>query len=52
VQSGQVRNDDTERALTFHAMTKYYPLSDTELGDDRIGIGDPSTRTEAIWQKD
>ena len=33
-------------------MTKYYPLSDTEPGDERIGIGDPTTRTEAIWQKD
>jgi SagB-type dehydrogenase family enzyme len=47
-----VRNDDTEQAVTFHAMTKYYPLSDTEPGDERIGIGDPTTRTEAIWQKD
>jgi SagB-type dehydrogenase family enzyme len=50
--SGEVRNDDTQQAVTFHDMTRYYPLSDTELGDERIGIGDPTTRTEAIWQKD
>ena len=50
--SGQVRNDDTQQAVTFHDMTKYYPLSDTKPGDERIGIGDPTTRTEAIWQKD
>ena len=50
--SGQVRNDDTRQAVTFHDMTKYYPLSDTKPGDERIGIGDPTTRTEAIWQKD
>jgi SagB-type dehydrogenase family enzyme len=47
-----VRNDDTQQAVTFHDMTRYYPLSDTEQGDERIGIGDPTTRTEAIWQKD
>jgi SagB-type dehydrogenase family enzyme len=47
-----VRNDDIEQAVAFHDMTRYYLLSDTELGDERIGIGDPATRTEAIWQKD
>ena len=47
-----MRNDDTRQAVTFHDMTKYYPLSDTKPGDGRIGIGDPTTRTEAIWQKD
>jgi SagB-type dehydrogenase family enzyme len=54
---GEVRGDDTQRAATFqattfHDATKYYSLSDTEPGDERIGIGDPATRTEAIWQKD
>jgi hypothetical protein len=47
-----VRNHDTQQAVTFHDMTRYYPLSDTEPGDERIGIGDPTARTEAIWQKD
>ena len=47
-----MRNDDTRQAVTFHDMTKYYPLSDTKPGDERIGIGDPTKRTEAIWQKD
>ena len=52
-----MRGDDTGRAATFqattfHDATKYYSLSDTEPGDERIGIGDPATRTEAIWQKD
>jgi SagB-type dehydrogenase family enzyme len=47
-----VRNDDVEQALAFHAATKYYALSDSEPGDERIGIGDPTSRTEAIWQKD
>ena len=51
-QAGEVGNDDTQQAVTFHDMTRYYPLSDTELGDARIGIGDPTARTEAIWQKD
>ncbi len=45
-------NDDIQQAVTFHGATKYYSLSDTEPGDERIGIGDPTTRTEAIWQKD
>ena len=45
-------NDDPRHAVRFHDATKYYALSDTEPGDDRIGIGDPATRTEAIWQKD
>lgn len=39
-------------AAQFHDLTKYYSVSDTEPGDERIGIGDPATRTEAIWQKD
>ena len=47
-----MRNDDTQQAGNFHAMTRYYSLSDTEPGDERIGIGDPTRRTEAIWQKD
>jgi SagB-type dehydrogenase family enzyme len=47
-----VRNDDVEQAVAFHAATKYYALSDSEPGDERIGIGDPASRTEAIWQKD
>jgi len=52
-----VRGDDPRQAAkfqaaTFHSATKYYSLSDTEPGDERIGIGDPTTRTEAIWQKD
>jgi SagB-type dehydrogenase family enzyme len=47
-----VRGDDTRQAVGFHAATKYYSLSDTEPGDERIGIGDPTTRAEAIWQKD
>ncbi len=47
-----MRNDDPRQAVAFHDMTKYYPLSDTAPGDERIGIGDPATRTEAIWQKD
>ena len=51
-QAGEVRNHDTQQAVTFHDMTRYYPLSDTEPGDERIGIGDPTARTEAIWQKD
>jgi SagB-type dehydrogenase family enzyme len=44
--------DDTHQARTFHDLTKYYSLTDTEPGDERIGIGDPATRTAAIWQKD
>ena len=44
--------DDARQAVTFHDATKYYSLSDTQPGDERIGIGDPSTRTAAIWQKD
>jgi SagB-type dehydrogenase family enzyme len=44
--------DDTPQARTFHDLTKYYSLSDTEAGDERIGIGDPATGTAAIWQKD
>ncbi|TQM14217.1 SagB/ThcOx family dehydrogenase [Pseudonocardia kunmingensis] len=47
-----MRGDDTRQAGTFHHATKYYSLSDTEPGDERIGIGDPATRTEAIWQRD
>jgi SagB-type dehydrogenase family enzyme len=43
---------DDHQAATFHNLTKYYSLSDTAPGDERIGIGDPATRTEAIWQKD
>jgi SagB-type dehydrogenase family enzyme len=39
-------------AAQFHDLTKYYSSSDTEPGDERIGIGDPAARTEAIWQKD
>ena len=45
-------NDDAEQAVAFHNATKYYALSDSEPGDERIGIGDPTNRTEAIWQKD
>jgi SagB-type dehydrogenase family enzyme len=48
--------DHAQHAATFHDLTKYYSLSGTatvtEAGDERIGIGDPATRTEAIWQKD
>jgi SagB-type dehydrogenase family enzyme len=44
--------DDTHQAPAFHDLTKYYSVSDTEPGDERIGIGDPETRTGAIWQKD
>jgi SagB-type dehydrogenase family enzyme len=44
--------DDTQHARAFHDLTKYYSLSDAEPGDERIGIGDPATRTAAIWQKD
>jgi SagB-type dehydrogenase family enzyme len=47
--------NDSHPARTFHDLTKYYALSDTALGDtgdERIGIGDPATRTAAIWQKD
>jgi SagB-type dehydrogenase family enzyme len=44
--------DDIHQAAAFHSLTKYYSLSDTEPGDERIGIGDPATRTEAIWQQD
>ena len=40
------------QAVGFHDSTKYYALSDTEAGDERIGIGDPAAQTEAIWQKD
>ena len=47
-----MRNDDVEQAQAFHSATKYYALSDSEPGDERIGIGDPASRTEAIWQKD
>jgi SagB-type dehydrogenase family enzyme len=43
---------DDHPAARFHSLTKYYSLSDTEPGDERIGIGDPAARTEAIWQKD
>jgi SagB-type dehydrogenase family enzyme len=39
-------------ATAFHALTKYYSLSEAAPGDERIGIGDPAARTEAIWQKD
>jgi SagB-type dehydrogenase family enzyme len=42
----------TEQAVAFHNATKYYALSDSEPGDERIGIGDPASRTPAIWQKD
>ena len=45
-------NDDAEQAVAFHNATKYYSLSDAEPGDERIGIGDPANRTEAIWQRD
>ena len=45
-------SDDARQAVTFHDATKYYLLSDSEPGDERIGIGDPAMRTEAIWQKD
>ena len=38
--------------MPFHSATKYYALSDSEPGDERIGIGDPANRTAAIWQKD
>jgi SagB-type dehydrogenase family enzyme len=41
-----------EQAVAFHNATKYYALSDSEAGDERIGIGDPASRTPAIWQKD
>jgi SagB-type dehydrogenase family enzyme len=47
-----VPDDDTWQAVAFHQLTKYYSLSDTEPGDERIGIGDPAARTPAIWQKD
>lgn len=40
------------QARAFHDATKYYSLDDGEPGDERIGIGDPADRTEAIWQKD
>lgn len=40
------------QAQEFHDATKYYALSDDDASDDRIGIGDPATGTEAIWQKD
>ncbi|GAA5128273.1 SagB/ThcOx family dehydrogenase [Pseudonocardia adelaidensis] len=43
---------DSSQAPAFHALTKYYSLSDAEPGDERIGIGDPAARTAAIWQKD
>jgi SagB-type dehydrogenase family enzyme len=45
-------SDDAQQTVRFHDATKYYSLSDTEPGDERIGIGDPAMRTEAIWQKD
>ena len=45
-------NDDAEEAVAFHNATKYYALSDSEPGDERIGIGDKTSQTEAIWQKD
>ena len=44
--------DDTHRAAAFHDLTKYYSRSDSEPGDERIGIGDPAAGTAAIWQKD
>ncbi len=44
--------DDAQQAVAFHDATKYYSLSETHPGDERIGIGDPAMRTEAIWQKD
>ena len=44
--------DDAQQAVTFHDATKYYSLSETNAGDERIGIGDPALRSEAIWQKD
>jgi SagB-type dehydrogenase family enzyme len=47
-----VRNDDARQAVRFHDATKYYSRSDDEPSDERIGIGDPATRTAAIWQKD
>ncbi len=45
-------SDDAQQAVTFHDATKYYSLRETHPGDERIGIGDPAMRTEAIWQKD
>src|SRR5918993_5963792 len=48
----EVSDDATQQAMTFHAATKYYSLSETDAGDERIGIGDPALRSEAIWQKD
>jgi SagB-type dehydrogenase family enzyme len=50
-QARPVSNEDVQRALAFHDATKYYALDDTP-GDERIGIGDPQSRTEAIWQRD
>jgi SagB-type dehydrogenase family enzyme len=47
-----VPDEDIQQAVAFHDATKYYSLSDAEPGDERIGIGDPAARTEAIWQKD
>jgi SagB-type dehydrogenase family enzyme len=44
--------DDAQQAVTFHDATKYYSLSETDAGDERIGIGDPARGSEAIWQKD
>jgi SagB-type dehydrogenase family enzyme len=52
VRGDDIQQDDIPQAVRFHDTTKYYSLSDTEPGDERIGIGDPATRTEAIWQKD
>jgi SagB-type dehydrogenase family enzyme len=46
-----VPTDDPAQAAAFHAATKYYALGDSP-DDDRIGLGDPAARTEAIWQKD
>jgi hypothetical protein len=45
-------SDDAQQAVRFHDATKYYSLRETHPGDERIGIGDPAMRTEAIWQKD
>ena len=44
--------NDARQAVTFHDATKYSRSATPSAGDERIGIGDPATRTEAIWQKD
>jgi hypothetical protein len=38
--------------VTFHDATNCYSLSETDAGDERIGIGDTALRSAAIWQKD